>query len=208
MTKSRYFVLRLLLIAPLFLTTATTQAAAPVTSSWKVRLEDATIPWLFALGSFCSEIPAGIEISPVDLGSDRLKVVNAATLPDGRQHLVISDRISGTAADNLGEAYSFNYINVVTLAFDGAIVTVQMRDTFTLKGGDVNYTAGFNWRWAYAADGLTVSGVTDGQGTLVDVAVSPFPFATSDGVNEDPSILPGSWQQLSTRGDPISCDPL
>jgi hypothetical protein len=46
------------------------------------------------------------------------------------------------------------------------------------------------------------------NGETIDIVVSPFFFATNDGVNEDPNIVPGSWQQLSTRGDPWHCDPL
>jgi hypothetical protein len=42
----------------------------------------------------------------------------------------------------------------------------------------------------------------------LDIVVAPFPFATADGVNEDPNIVPGSWVKTSTRGNPALCDPL
>ena len=48
----------------------------------------------------------------------------------------------------------------------------------------------------------------DTSGETINIDVSPFFFATNDGVNEDPNIVPGSWEQLSTRGDPWNCDPL
>jgi hypothetical protein len=83
-----------------------------------------------------------------------------------------------------------------------------MKDTFQLNGGEVNYTVGFNWRWVYPGSSLEVVEVKDVNGATVDIGVDPFFFATNDGLNEDPNIVPGSWQQLSTLGDPWNCDPL
>jgi hypothetical protein len=79
-----------------------------------------------------------------------------------------------------------------------------MKDTFKLKGGDVNFTAGFHWRWQYPADSLEVVQVVDGNGQTVDIGVNPFVFAS------EPNMVPGSWQILNNRGDPdpLSCDPL
>lgn len=173
---------------------------------FSVRLNNATIPWIFpppvGLSSFCPEIPAGVNINPDDLGSGRLKQANVVERPDGTKHVVLTDLIKGTASDNFGASYKFVYENNTTLDFDGATVNVAMKDTFKLKGGDVNFTVGFNWRWAYATDSLEV------EASATDIAVNPFPFATNDGVNENPDIVPGSWQKVSTRGDPINCDPL
>jgi hypothetical protein len=112
-----------------------------------------------------------------------------------------TDLVKGTATDNNGATYKFVYENNATYNFDGATVTVEMKDTFKLKGGPVNYTTGFNWRWAYPATSLEVVAST------TDIAVNPFFFAT-DGDGEDPNIVPGSWQQISTRGEPFNCDPL
>ena len=177
-----------------------------------VRLNNVTIPWAFpppdGLSSFCSEIPEGVHVNHDDFGSNRVKQASQKDMPDGTKHIVTTDLIKGTASDNFGAAYTFVYENNVTFDFDGDIVKVAMKDTFKLKGGDVNYIVGFNWRWAYPANSLEVVEVTDGNGQTVDIAVVPFFFATSDGVNEDPHIVPGSWQKLSTRGDPWNCDPL
>jgi hypothetical protein len=187
-------------------------ALAGSATHFTVQLNDATIPWLFpppdGLSSFCSEIPEGVHINPDDLGSDRLKQATQIEMPDGRQRIFITDLITGTASDNFDVAYTFIYENNVTLDYDGSTVFVTMNDTFKLQGGDVNFTVGFNWRWAYPAAGLEVFVIQDDSGQAIDIAVDPFPFATSDGVSEDPSIVPGSWEKVSTRGDPLSCDPL
>lgn len=183
--------------------------AASVTH-FNVRLNDVTIPWLFpppeGLSSFCPEIPDGVHINPDDFGSDRVKQASLKEMPDGTAHVVVTDLIKGTATDNFGVSYRFVYKNNLTIDFDGSVADVAMQDTFELKGGDVNYTFGFNWRWAYPTDSLELVEVIDG-GETVDVAVNPFFFATADGVTEAPEIVPGSWQQVSTRGD-VSCDPL
>jgi hypothetical protein len=167
-----------------------------------VRLNNATIPWVFpppeGLSSFCSEIPQGVHINPDDFGSDRVKQAIQIDRPDGTTQIVITDLVKGTATDNFGTTYSFVYENTTTYRFDGSTVTVAMKDTFHLKGGDVNYTVGFNWRWSYEADSLTVVEVED-NGETVDLAVAPFLFATD---------VPNTWEQLSTRGDPLNCDPL
>jgi hypothetical protein len=184
--------------------------AGPATH-FTLRLNNTTIPWLFpppdGLSSFCSEIPSGVHINPSDLGSNRIKHATQNNRPNGTTWIV-TDLVKGTASDNFGVPYTFIYNNNATYDFDGSTVTVQMKDSFKLKGGDVNYTAGFNWRWTYPAHDLQLVEVKDTNGETVDIGVAPFFFATNNGVNEDPNIVPGSWQQLSTRGDPWNCDPL
>jgi hypothetical protein len=176
-----------------------------------LRLNNATIPWLIpppgGLSSFCSEIPDGVHINPLDLGSSRVKQATRHDRPDGTTW-ILTDLVKGTASDNFGATYTFVYENNATFNFDGSTVTVQMKDTFELKGGDVNYTVGFNWRWAYPANSLELVEVKDGSGETIDIGVAPFFFATPNGVSEDPNIVPGSWEQMSTKGEPWNCDPL
>lgn len=185
--------------------------AGPATH-FTLRLNNVTVPWLLppptGLSSFCSEVPEGVSINPDALGSDRVKNATQNEGPDGTTRIVITDLVKGTASDNFGATYTFIYKNNVTYAFDGSTVTAHMKDTFKLKGGDVNYTVGFNWSWAYPASSLELVEVKDTSGETINIDVSPFFFATNDGVNEDPNIVPGSWEQLSTRGDPWNCDPL
>jgi hypothetical protein len=184
--------------------------AGPATH-FTLRLNNATIPWLFpppgGLSSFCSEVPSGVHINADALGSNRVKNATQNNR-SGATTWIITDLVKGTASDNLGLHYTFLYENNATFDFDGSTVTVQMKDTFRLKGGDVNYIVGFTWRWAYPAKSLELTEVKDANGETIDIGVAPFVFATSDGINEDPGIVPGSWQQLSTRGDPFHCDVL
>jgi hypothetical protein len=154
------------------------------------------------------EIPNGVHINPDDLGSDRVKQATQNGRPDGTTRIVITDLVKGTASDNFGAKYAFIYENNSTYDFDGSTVTVHMKDTFRLKGGDVNYTVGFNWRWAYPAEVLELVEEKNENGETVNIGVAPFFFATPNGVSEDPNIVPGSWEQMSTRGEPWNCDPL
>ena len=172
---------------------------------FSVRLENVTIPWAFpppdGISSFCPEVPEGVHINPDDNGSDRVKNADRVNLPDGTVRVLITDLVTGVAHDSFGNAYKFVYENNVAYYFDGETVTADMKDTFKLEGGPVNYTVGFNWRWVYEADGLQVIEITDGSGQLINLDVAPFIFATNDGVTENPDIVPDSWQKLSTRSE-------
>jgi len=178
-------------------------------SHFTLRVHNVTIPSNFpppgGLSSFCSEVPEGVHINADAQGSDRVKNATQIERPDGTTWIV-TDLVKGTASDNFGATYTFIYENSATFDFDGSTVTVHMKDTFKLKGGNVNYTVGFNWRWAYPAKSLELVEVKDANGETIDIAVTPFFFATNNGVNEDPNIVPGSWQQLSTLGDLFNCD--
>jgi hypothetical protein len=178
-----------------------------------VILEDATIPWNFPppegmSGSFCRDIPEGININPDDLGSDRVKRVINKEMPDGKRRIEIFDRIRGTASDQNGTTYRFLYINNSSYDFDGRKVKARMVDYFSLKGGEVNYTLGFRWRWAYRTRSLEIVEIKDPNGNTVDITVDPMFFPTDDGVNESPNIIRGSWVILFNQGDFWNCDPL
>ena len=184
--------------------------AGPATH-FALHLNNTTIPWGFqppeGLSSFCLAVPPGVHINPDSLGSNRVKNATQSNR-SGVTTWTITDLVKGTATDSFGLPYRFIYENNASFDFDGSTVTVQMKDTFQLKGSDVNYNVGFNWRWAYPAKSLELIEVKDANGETIDIQVAPFFFATNDGVNEAPNIVPGSWQQLSTRGDPFNCDPL
>ncbi|MGQ0602054.1 MAG: hypothetical protein ACT4QE_10210 [Anaerolineales bacterium] len=207
MSTSRKLVVHLLFAVALFVGAAPVSAAPSATGSRLiVHLRNATIPWLPV--SACPHIPEGVNINPDDLGSDRLKLATQRILRNGHQRITLSDWIKGTAHDESGNTYRFTYINFATFDYDGATVNVRMQDFFHMRGGAVNYIVTFDWRWAYATDSLEMVEVTDEQGNRVDIAVNPFPFATDDGVNESPNIIPGSWQQLSGSPEVLLCDPL
>jgi hypothetical protein len=191
-------------------------ASAGPATHYSVRPDNVTIPWAYpppeGLSSFCSQIPEGVHINPDDFGSDRVKNLNVNEMEDGTKHILWTDLIKGTASDDSGTSYRFLYENNTTFGFDGSTVTVDMKDTFKLKGGDVNYTVGFHWRWQYLADHLDVVQIPDGNGQIIDLFVDPFIANTTDGLtpNPDPNFVQGSWQILNNRGDPnpLSCDPL
>lgn len=184
-------------------------ALAGNATQYHVQVNDVTIPWNILLeGDFCADIPPGVVVDTDDFGSDRVKQAAVVDLGNGDRRITVSDLVKGTATDNFGDSYTFLYENNANYYFDGATVRIAMKDTFWLKGGAVNLILGFNWRWAYRANSLDVVEISNGNGQVIDLVVDPFIFATNDGVNEDPGIVPGSWQQLSTRGDPWNCDPL
>lgn len=184
-------------------------ALAGNATQYHVQVNDVTIPWNILLeGDFCSDILPGVVVDTDDFGSDRVKKATVIDLGNGNKRITVSDLVKGTATDNFGDTYTFLYQNNANYEFDGKTVRIAMKDTFWLRGGDVNLILGFNWRWAYPANSLDVFEISNGNGQVIDLAVDPFVFATNDGVNEDPGIIPGSWQQLSTRGDPWNCDPL
>jgi hypothetical protein len=193
-------------------------ASADSSQGGRVRLENATVPWLvpYLEGGLdeslfqCPGIPAGLQISPDDFGSDRLTIAKVQELPqNGGRRITVDDTVSGTASDQYGGSYTFLYHNKATLNYDGAgAVHVSVLDAFHMRGGAVDYTVGFNWRWSFAApDGIElVEEYVDG--VLVSLGVSPFPFATDDGYTESANIIPGSWRQIRTNGFILGCDPL
>ena len=200
---------RLALAAVVALLAASASAAAAPSATathHAVRVNNVTIPWAFpppdGLSSFCSEVPEGVHVNPDNLGSNRMKQASVQDKSGGAKQVVVTDLIKGIAHDGDGTAYTFLYENNAVYDFDGSLVRVAMKDTFHLKGGAIDYIVGFNWRWAYPATSLEVVEGAE------DIAINPSYFATADGVGEDPNIVPGSWQKLSTRGDIFNCDPL
>lgn len=177
-----------------------------------VRVENATIPWVFpppdGLSSFCSKIPEGVHINPDDNGSNRVKEAIRNKNSDGTLTIVIKDVVKGTARDGDNVTYEFLYENKATYDFDGKKVKVNMLDNFELKGGKVKYTVGFHWRWEYLTNSFKLIRDKDENGKKINVRISPEFFATNDGKHDDPNIIPGSWKKLDTKGDPFNCDPL
>jgi len=177
---------------------------------YSVRVKNVNIPWAYpeGLSSNCSQITEGTFINPDDQSSSRVKNVTVNDLGGGMKKILWTDLVKGTATDNFGMPYTFVYENNATFVFDGSFVTVDMKDTFVLKG-NINYTVGFQWRWVYPTDSLNLVFV-ESDGQVIDIFPTPIIGPTPDGINPDPNIVPGSWQILSSRGDPnpLSCDPL
>ncbi len=181
-------------------------AIAGNATQYHVSVSDATIPWGFPVGEFCQEFPQPLDIGPDDFASDRVKHATEVVKSNGTKQVVVTDLVKGTASDEFGGTYTFVYQNDATFVFDGSTISVSMKDTFQLKG-PTSYVVGFNWRWEFPADSLEVVPIVE-NGETVDIQITPNLPPTEDGINEAPFIVPGSWQQLSTRGDPWNCDPL
>jgi hypothetical protein len=182
-----------------------------------LRLENVTIPWSFPLanplkGGTCEAIPAAVgSINPVDERSERAREITREVLADGSQVIVQDDLIKGPAMDTNGDIYHFVYKNRLVFKVSSdlpAIVRARMIDSFHLKkGDDIIMTVGFDYRWRYPAPiGITFD--LGGDGMNSNFPIAPFVFATADGENPDTANGVTDWQQLSTQGDPLNCDPL
>jgi hypothetical protein len=181
-----------------------------------LRLKNVTISWDHPLiGGTCA-IPAAVgSINPVDKTGDRVRKVTRKELPDGSQVIVQDDLKTGTAKerqenqqeDSSGATYHFVYKNraIFNVIFNeppdssatvSATVNVEMTDDFSLTGNGLDMNVSFDWSWKYEAP----NGVDFTLEPFANFPVVPFVFATADGVT--------NWQQLSTQGDPLNCDPL
>lgn len=186
--------------------------SASAATTYHVMLKNVNVPWFSpppeGLSSFCNEVPEGVHINPDDFGSDRIKHATIVQKPGGRIRVTITDSVKGTATDNFGVSYVFNYGNTATYDYEGGIVTGKMIDVFTMHGGEVNFTVGFNFEWQYvSATGLEVVPIVE-DGQTVNLEVVPVVFPTDDGVTETthPDYIPGSWVIHNYRGDVWACD--
>jgi len=149
------------------------------------REQFTTWPSLAQLNSSCPQVPSGVVISAIT--NERVRQTVTRTLDDGSKQIVVNDLVNGTAGDNLGGAYTFVYQNHATFDVSAeGTTTVKMTDTFDLKGDNASVKAGFKWNWAFETDGFD----------------PPNSFAF-------PSVNPVTdLAEISTRGDPLDCDPI
>lgn len=98
---------------------------------------------------------------------------------DGSSQILINDLVKGTASDSTG-TYHFNYTNhsVETVPTSGGAHQIEMVDSFVMNG---NGSAKLNvgFNWHW---------------TYTPPAIYWPPV--------------DNWQQISTRGDPFTCDPI
>lgn len=211
--KSRMFIVAALSMGVLMGAQPVAAAGGETVTTIDMRITNGNVPWGFpppdGMTSVCPDIPAGVNINPVENTTNRTQRATVTTRADGTKRIVIVDNTTVAASDNQGGKYKVTYYNKATLDFDGKKVTSRMDDTIRIKGGKVNVDAAFDWEWAYPATAITVSLGADG--IIVDpwpLGFTPWPAASADKLKEDPNVVPGSWVKHSTRGAPWACDPL
>ncbi|GAB4448812.1 MAG: hypothetical protein OHK0015_53690 [Chloroflexi bacterium OHK40] len=143
-----------------------------------------TVPFTISSGpAGCPQIES--DISGVAEIHHRLRTI---TYPDGSRRIVDEGSSKGYATDEHGRRYRYRYENlaIVSVAPNGPLALVEMRDLFTLRGGGGanRIDASFHWLWTY-------------QPTDPGDPYASFVFPPAD-----------NWIQLETRGDPLTCDPI
>jgi len=128
----------------------------------------------------CSMLAAGLVVEGEGVMQSVAHIKENA---DGSQRITFNDLAKGTATDNAGGTYQFVYhIHIVVdVPPSGTPVQVAANDLFQLSGQGpaAGLNVGFHWRWT---------------ATALD-APDFFPPVTN-------------WEQISTKGDPLTCDPL
>jgi hypothetical protein len=113
---------------------------------------------------------------------ERHQEISTKVNADGSSTILTNDLVEGTASDITG-AYHFSYTNhsTITVPAGGGPNRIEMVDSFVLNGkGSAKLNVGFNWRWTYPGD-----------------PAGYWPPPDFDKV-----------QKISTRGDPVNCDPI
>ena len=119
---------------------------------------------------------------PLSGTGERHMVIITQQRADGSSRIISNDLVKGTAEDSTG-TYRFVYQNHSiedVPATAGEAHQVRMTDTFVLNGsGSAKHlNVGFNWRWTYTPPA------------------------------EEIWPPQHNWERLSTRGDPLTCDPI
>ena len=128
-------------------------------------------------------IPAGqCDAVKVELSGsgERHQEITTKVYADGSSTILINDLVKGTAWDSTG-TYHFVYTNhsTETVPAGGGAHQIKMVDSFVLNGnGSAKLNVGFNWHWTY----------------------------TPPAEPQWPPVH--NWQQISDRGDPLTCDPI
>jgi hypothetical protein len=135
--------------------------------------------WTLPAGQ-CPSLPAGVSVSGT---GQRHQVTTTLTRADGSVTLITNDVVKGDAVDSTGRTYRFVYQNHSTVtqppAGSGLPVRVQMTDTFVLHGPGGGSTLDVGFNWRWTY-------------------TPPDAFWPPD----------DNWERLSTRGDPLLCDPI
>jgi hypothetical protein len=111
---------------------------------------------------------------------ERHRVTTTLPRADGSTTIITNDLVKGTAVDSTGRTYQFVYQNhsTETRPPSGSLVQIRMTDTFVLHGPGGGPTLNVGFSWRWTY-------------------TPPNFWPPAD-----------NWEQLSTRGDPLHCDPI
>ena len=137
-----------------------------------------TFPVSFVLSSdTCSNLPSGTELMASGTGKS---ITTTRTDQDGVVTVVNSTHSHGTATDQDGNAYVFNYSNEFRATLDGGVYSGFMTDAFALAGrGPAHLNNGFVWH--FMSDFSTFFTVPD----VISSHGDPLDFVTGE-VHCDP----------------------
>jgi hypothetical protein len=125
----------------------------------------------------CSNLPGDTELEGSGMGKS---ITTTHTDPDGVVTVVNSTHSHGTATDQDGNTYVFNYNNAFRATLEGGVYSGSMTDSFVVAGhGPARVNNGFVGHFVSDfASFFTVPGVISSHG-------DPLDFATGD-VHCDP----------------------
>lgn len=190
-------------------------ASPPHKEMYRVNTHDVNVNWFewledhnFLDNDICPHIPEGLTIFNDELTNDRNKHGRVTNLAGGAKRVEVDDFVKGTATDDLGRRYMWFYRNRLSIYFDGEIAHAEMWDTWEVRGKEFSQEAGFSWAWEYEADDVTI--IEEYQDGHLFNFYPDFIWPTDDGETQsgDPNLVPDSWEQFFTYGDPLLCDPI
>jgi hypothetical protein len=167
-----------LLLALMFVVAAPAASAASRETTTHETVR-ATVGWTLPADQ-CPNLPAGLSVSGT---GERLEEINTQVHAGGGSRIIINDLVKGSAVDSNGGVYHFVYhnhsIEIVPLSGSGLPDQVSMTDSFVLNGDGSAGHLIVGFNWRWT--------------------YTP-PEAIWPPVH--------NWQQVSTRGDPLLCDPI
>ena len=169
---NRMAVLSVLVAALASLSTLAVVAATPA-----VTQDRFTVPFTIPFGVPCVDLPPGVTL--ISGVAEFFQRTTTMVDSSGVTHLNINSTALGTAIDNNGVVYSFNYANHFSIDVPPGEFPQQIRmtDHFNLNGeGNANHMQ----------VGFVIVGTIDGSGDV-------FPWHTDT---------------INIRGDAFNCDPI
>ena len=167
-----------LLVAFVLLAGAPAASAASAVTTTHQTVRE-PVTWTLPAGQ-CPSLPAGVSVSG---SGQRHAVITTKARADGGTTIITNDLVKGTARDSTGRTYQFLYHNhfTETLPPSGSDLAhqVHITDSFVMRDAGGGVTLNVGFNWRWT-------------------------YAPPD------ELWPprDNWEQLSTRGDPLRCDPI